>query len=209
MSSFFVVLYGFQFGREKSAQWLASLLVSLFQDIFISQPIKVLFVALIIALLIKKPIETTEKYRQDGEDTDEDEEELGISNFEGGPPEYRKFMFNRYDQKSSISLEPPNVDELNNAREKKKREIRMFQILREIILYVLFLLALFSISFGQRDPKAYLIAKLIEDTYLGGVYTGQQLYEVRWRLGGKIYWHCYLTLGSYYRLYEHVHAFYS
>ncbi|XP_022787247.1 uncharacterized protein LOC111327355 [Stylophora pistillata] len=176
-SAFFVVFYGFQFGREKSAQWLASLLVSLFQDIFISQPIKVLFVALIIALLIKKPIETTEKYRQDGDDIDEDEDELGIDNFEEGPPEYKKFMFSRYDHQRSISLEPPNVDELNNAREQKKREIRMFQLSREIILYVLFLLALFSISFGQRDPKAFLIAKLIEDTYLGGVYTGQQLYE--------------------------------
>ena len=57
VSAFFVTLYGFQFGREKASQWLASLLISLIQDIFISQPIKVLFVALFIALLIKEPQE--------------------------------------------------------------------------------------------------------------------------------------------------------
>lgn len=178
VSAFFVTLYGFQFGKEKSAQWLASLLVSLVQDVFISQPIKVLLVALFIALLIKKPQEEAETNKSDDNDTD-DEDEPGFGNFEEGPPECKKFMYNRYEHCASVNLEPPDLTELSNAREQRKREIRMSQILKEIILYVLFLLALFVISFGQRDPKAYQIAKLIEDTYLGGVYTGQQLYEVR------------------------------
>ena len=30
-SAFFVVLYGFQFGKDKSAQWLSALFVSFFQ----------------------------------------------------------------------------------------------------------------------------------------------------------------------------------
>ncbi|KAJ7383439.1 hypothetical protein OS493_028115 [Desmophyllum pertusum] len=107
----------------------------------------------------------------------EDEDEHGIGNFEHELPEYKKFMYRRYEQRPLTKLEPPDLAELSNAREQRKREIRMSQILKEIITYVLFLLALFVVSFGQRDPKSYLVAKLIEDTYLGGVYTGQQLYE--------------------------------
>ena len=185
VSAFFVTLYGFQFGREKASQWLASLLISLVQDIFISQPIKVLFLALFIALLIKKPQEQMETNNVEDDDLDDDQEdedeERGIGNFEQGFPEPKKFMYRRYEQHPSTKLEPPDFTELSNAREQRKREIRMSQILKEIIIYVLFLLALFVISFGQRDPQAYFIAKGMEDTYLGGVYTGQQLYEVRVR----------------------------
>lgn len=88
-------------------------------------------------------------------------------------------MHRRFEQHPRLSLKPPNATELKKARKQRKQEIRMSQIIKEIITYVLFLLALFLVSFGQRDPQAYLIAKLIEDTYLGGVYTGQKLYEVR------------------------------
>lgn len=191
VSVFFVTLYGFQFGREKASQWLASLLISLIQDIFISQPIKVLFVALFIALLIKEPQEqiqaiNSESNGMDDDDDDDDEsdggdeEENGFGNFEQEYPKYKKFMHRRFEQHSCIHLKPPNATELSKARKQRKQEIRLSQIIKEIITYVLFLLALFLVSFGQRDPQAYRIAKLIEDTYLGGVYTGQKLYEVRY-----------------------------
>ena len=38
---FFVVLYGLQFGKNVSARWLSSLTISFFQDVLISEPIKV------------------------------------------------------------------------------------------------------------------------------------------------------------------------
>lgn len=187
VTAFFVTLYGFQFGRAKASQWLASLLISLIQDIFISQPIKVLFVALFIALLIKKPqeyiqsinSESNEIKDDDDEGSDAEEEENGFGNFEQGFTEYKKFMHRRFEQHLFINLEPPDATELTKARKQRKQEIRMSQIIKEIITYVLFLLALFLVSFGQRDPQAYFVAKLIEDTYLEGVYTGQKLYEVR------------------------------
>ena len=40
-SAFFVILYGFQFGKMKSDQWVVSMLVSFGQSIFILQPLKV------------------------------------------------------------------------------------------------------------------------------------------------------------------------
>lgn len=41
VSTFFTLLYGFEFGREKSTKWVMSLGLSLFQSIFILQPLKV------------------------------------------------------------------------------------------------------------------------------------------------------------------------
>ena len=174
VSALFVILYGFQFGKEKATHWLISLLISIVQDVFIIQPIIVLFIALSIALLIKTPQEQIEATNVN----DDDENNDGCYDHGQEFPEFEKFMYRRYDQHPPIKLEPPDLNELNNAREKRRREIRMYEILKEIVIYVLFLLALFTVSFGQRDPKAFLVAKLIEDTYLGGVYTGQQLNQV-------------------------------
>ena len=59
------MLYGLQFGKEKSAQWISSMLISFSQDVLISQPIKILGIALIIAVIIKKPAEEEEEEGSD------------------------------------------------------------------------------------------------------------------------------------------------
>lgn len=41
VSTFFTLLYGFEYGKEKSIKWVMSLGLSLFQSIFILQPLKV------------------------------------------------------------------------------------------------------------------------------------------------------------------------
>ena len=48
-------------------------------------------------------------------------------------PQFEKFMHRRYGLHPSTKIEPPDVTELNNAREKRKREIRMAQVLKEIV----------------------------------------------------------------------------
>jgi len=50
-----VIFYSFQWGKEISNQWLTSALISFFQDVALMQPIKVIAVALLLALILKKP----------------------------------------------------------------------------------------------------------------------------------------------------------
>ena len=184
-SAFFVILYGFQFGKEKATQWLISLCISLVQDVFVSQPIKVLFIAIFIALVIKKPQEQMETKSAQIENADEEEELYGAEfDNRNGYPEFEKIDIipHQYGDYRSTKFTPPDLTELSRAREKRKREMRISQIVKEVVLYVLFLIALFVVSFGQRDPKAYLVAKLIEDTYLGGAYSSKGLNEVRFMI---------------------------
>ncbi|XP_042266749.1 polycystic kidney disease protein 1-like 2 [Thunnus maccoyii] len=65
VSTFFTLLYGFQYGKEKSIKWVISLGLSLFQSIFILQPLKVIGVAVFFALLLKPvAVEETEEIEQ-------------------------------------------------------------------------------------------------------------------------------------------------
>lgn len=54
-AGFFTLLYGLQFENKQQEEWLVSMFVSMFQDILISQPLKVVIVAIFFALLFKKP----------------------------------------------------------------------------------------------------------------------------------------------------------
>ncbi|XP_051565107.1 polycystic kidney disease protein 1-like 2 [Myxocyprinus asiaticus] len=53
VSTFFTLLYGFQYGRESSIQWVITLTLSLIQSIFIMQPLKVIFVAIFFAMILR------------------------------------------------------------------------------------------------------------------------------------------------------------
>lgn len=65
ISTFFTLLYGFEYGREKSIKWVMSLGLSLFESIFILQPLKVVGLAVVFALLLKPvSVEETEEVEQ-------------------------------------------------------------------------------------------------------------------------------------------------
>ncbi|XP_078236568.1 polycystin-1-like protein 2 isoform X3 [Pogona vitticeps] len=57
VSTFFVLLYGFHYGRESIERWLVSTAISLCQNLFVLQPLKVVIFALFFALALKKPEE--------------------------------------------------------------------------------------------------------------------------------------------------------
>ncbi|KAF7212109.1 transcript variant X2 [Nothobranchius furzeri] len=65
ISTYFTLLYSFQYGKEKSIKWVMSLGLSLFESIFILQPLKVIGVAVVLALLMKPvAVEDTEEAEQ-------------------------------------------------------------------------------------------------------------------------------------------------
>ncbi|XP_035986669.1 polycystic kidney disease protein 1-like 2 [Fundulus heteroclitus] len=65
ISTYFTLLYGFQYGKEKSIKWAMSLGLSLFESIFVLQPLKVIGVAVFFALLLKPvAVEETEEAAQ-------------------------------------------------------------------------------------------------------------------------------------------------
>ena len=54
-AGFFTLLFGLSFDKKLQEEWLVSMFVSIAQDIFVSQPLKVIAIAIFFALLLKKP----------------------------------------------------------------------------------------------------------------------------------------------------------
>ncbi|XP_052246475.1 uncharacterized protein LOC127855131 [Dreissena polymorpha] len=74
ISSYFTMLYGLKFGYARSVEWLVSFFTGLVQSIFFQQPIKVLFMAVLLTLIFKKPAEFDDV--EEPRELDDDEEYL-------------------------------------------------------------------------------------------------------------------------------------
>lgn len=60
VAGFFTLLYGISLEQKIQEEWLTAMFISLAQDIFISQPLKVIGFALFFALILKKPDKSDE-----------------------------------------------------------------------------------------------------------------------------------------------------
>ncbi|XP_066301754.1 polycystin-1-like protein 2 [Branchiostoma lanceolatum] len=57
VAAFFTVLYTLSFGKAKAEAWVFTFVTSFVTDLFLVQPFKLLLVAMVFALLVKKPVE--------------------------------------------------------------------------------------------------------------------------------------------------------
>ncbi|XP_078524922.1 polycystin-1-like protein 2 [Lissotriton helveticus] len=60
VSTYFTMMYGFKYGKQSSIRWIVSMALSLFQSIFVLQPLKVVGFAIFFALVLKKVDEEEE-----------------------------------------------------------------------------------------------------------------------------------------------------
>lgn len=60
-SATFTVFYSLDWGPDRANKWLISFILSFFQSVLLIQPVKVVFAAIIFALIIKKPIENEDE----------------------------------------------------------------------------------------------------------------------------------------------------
>ena len=169
-SGSFVVFYGIEFGLEKSAQWLLSMTISFVQDVLLMQPVKVFILATLFALLIKDPKKAEETSYTNVNALASDEEWLH-KNTEDLDPEMQKKL------KKLINDKPPDEAKLEIARQLRMKEKQMKSIIREIAWYVIFLLTLLIISYGNRDLMTFNVTSYMRNIFERAKYSGKLPYN--------------------------------
>ncbi|XP_022084984.1 uncharacterized protein LOC110976208 [Acanthaster planci] len=158
-----------QFGPEKAAEWLSSMACSLVQDIFFSQPIKVLCLATFYALVIKRPDKEDDQPSTPHLKSDEEYLHERLTEEELKDPE-KLAQLER--QKQACPIKPPDTDELNEARETRFKEIKMQAILKEIAVYMFYLYILLLIGYGNKDPSSHAVYTSVHNTFINAQYYG-------------------------------------
>lgn len=139
VSAAFVVFYSLMWGKEVANQWLASVMISFFQDIILIQPVKVVILVSLLSLIIKKPIENDEVYGQ------------GHSN---------------QNMEKKIISYPPKEEELRKVRSVSVLKSRFVKAVTEMVIFGLFLFLLMMVCYGNRDSKRYALTEAVKHVFI-------------------------------------------
>lgn len=159
-SGFFVILYSMEWGQEIAAEWLTAMVLSFLESVVFVQPIKVLALALILSYILKKP------------DLTEEDESEPIINATPGPDE-ELIGVNKPDalHRTRLGTDPskylpkPSAD-LDKMRADRLKELKAEAIMREIIVYLLFLFALVILAHHNKDDSCFLMTKAVRENFV-------------------------------------------
>ena len=70
-------------------------------------------------------------------------------------------------REANESLEPPDTEKLEEQRLARLKEMKMEEILKEILIYGFFVLILFFLSYQQRDLQSFYYTENMKNMFLG------------------------------------------
>ena len=126
-------------------------MVSIFQDVIVTQPIKVVIIASLLALVIKKPPQ---------QDT-----VIGVA-------------IAKEKGKKEKTIKLPDTGELLKARDYKKRVVEMFRTIIEISFFLFFVLLLFVVCYGNRGSNRFVMTEGLEKVFNNFNKVGQLQFYV-------------------------------
>ena len=147
----FIVFYSLQWGKAISEQWLISIVMSTFIDIFVSEPVKIIVVAFLASYVCKSDFDEI----ADTPST--------IINFDDISVTAER---EEIDNEEEIALpEPPSKRQLRCARANHMREMSMCRAIRKIVSYLVYLWILMIICYGGRSQDSFSLTTSLQKTF--------------------------------------------
>ncbi|XP_069123236.1 polycystin family receptor for egg jelly-like isoform X2 [Argopecten irradians] len=153
-SAFFLILYSMEWGKDKSEEWLTTFVFSFVESLLVVDPFKVIMIAVLFALLFKKPVDGG------GPQLKMDKLRDAAKTFNAGSS--RTYLSFRMDVLSSNS--PPSAEMLEKTRIQRLHEMKAREVFLELLLYGIFAFVIYSISFVNRDQRSYNLKTNIYDS---------------------------------------------
>jgi len=134
-SSAFTVFYSLSWSAEISNEWLTSIFVSLVGDVIVIQPVKTIFLAMILSVVIKT-LPGKEDVR-------------GSTIYVNKEQEYHA----------------PNEHLLSKAKEYGKKLLQMSRAIRNLAAFLVFSLVLMMVCYGNRDSRRFSMTRSVKDIF--------------------------------------------
>ena len=136
VSASFTIFYSLSWGKSISEQWLTSMLVSLGKDVTITEPAKVLSIAIFLAAILK-----WKRSRSEGGQTHEATK--------SSPSQQRLWKM--------------KLSEVEDMRKQQLKKRNMSLLFFELVVYFLFIFLVMVLCYGNRNSYQYHMTKSIQD----------------------------------------------
>ncbi|CAH1238914.1 PKD1L3 [Branchiostoma lanceolatum] len=181
VASFFTILYSLSFGRAKAEAWAVTFVTSFFTDILLLQPVKLVLVAIVFALLFRKPVEDDgpppspvsddEEYlHNDNEDRDSRSLWNSVSGWMTYMGKNRASQYTSGSESSGDerSTSPPDESVLAELRAKSAEKRKRRAAVLEVIVFSLFVTVIMLTAYGERSPLAFQMTQNVKEHIMGG-----------------------------------------
>ena len=139
-SAVFTIFYSLMWGRQVSNQWLSSALISFTQDVTVSEPLKVVLLAVLLTSFLAKKSKAKHGYRTIESDRLQEIYQMsglydagGETVFQGGKPQPTRFKW-------------------------------VLTFVREIWLFSIFVFLLMVVCYGNRSEHRYLMHQSVQNS---------------------------------------------
>ena len=136
VSASFTIFYSLIWGKSISEQWLSSMFISFTQDVTITEPVKVLFIAVFVAAILK-----WKKSKHEGHKSHEAAK-------------------NSSSQHRLWKMKLSEVEEMRKRQAKKQNLSLLFL---ELVVYAMFIFLVLVICYGNRNSHRYQMTRSIRD----------------------------------------------
>ena len=136
VSASFTIFYSLMWGKSTSEQWLTSMLVSLGKDVTITEPAKALFIAIVLAAILK-----WKNSRSEGGQT--------LEATKSSPSQQRLWKM--------------KLSEVEDMRKQQLKKRNLSLVFFELVVYVLFIFLVMVLCYGNRNSYQYHMTKSIRD----------------------------------------------
>lgn len=162
LSIFFILVRGIEFGDAKTQKWLASVLTGFFSSILLSQPLKIVVVAIILTLFCRKS--NNEQVREESVYIDDVTVEIDRK------ASIQADEFSVFDRRESKHINRLDKIDLAYARQERLKTIEMWSIIKEFVLYLIFLVLIYLITFSNRHQSHFYQVQHLRNYLLGSKY---------------------------------------
>ena len=143
----FTFFYSLMWGKEIAEQWLASILISNGQDIFVVQPTKVMLAVIVISLLLSKNDKNKSRDAAEEESEESDAYDIDID-----------FLSDDPKQRFKQSL-------LEKMRIRSKKEAHLTDMVKYIVLHLIFMFLLAIVCYGNKNESRYLMTTTMRNPF--------------------------------------------
>ncbi|XP_066302823.1 polycystin-1-like protein 2 [Branchiostoma lanceolatum] len=152
-AAFFTMLYGNSYGKAKTEAWLLTFFTSFIMDLLFIQPVKVLVVAAMVALIMK----SVEDLKDDSitRELENDEEYL-----------HQRSTFKEDEDDDEVAPPRPENKQVMASRDFFAKRSQMYMIILEVVFYFVYLWVVLSIGYGHRQEIAFHQTSDVSNTFL-------------------------------------------
>ncbi|EPQ17033.1 Polycystic kidney disease protein 1-like 3 [Myotis brandtii] len=154
-AAFFTALYSLELSRDQATSWLISMILSVLQNVFIIQPVKVVFLSLFLSLVLNRvPCLSKEKDQQT-------KRILALS--AKCPPSSPGSR----DKRNPVYVAPAMNSPVTRP-ERTLKEKQLFKLTGEILAQILFLVLLMTAVHSSQNPSRFHLHRALRKSFSHG-----------------------------------------